>query len=166
MAQALFCTLADVKKFTAMYGNIDADKIIPFIKVAQDVHIQNYLGTDLFNKINDEIVASTLAGVYLTLNTDFIKPMLIHWAVVEYLPWGAYTVANKSIYKHTSESAENVDKSEVDFLIKKAESTATHYTKRFIDYMCANSATFPEYNSNTNDDMNPDKDVNQSNWYL
>ena len=170
MGQSLFVTMADVKKYTAIYGNVDADKIIQCVKIAQDVHIQNYLGSNLFEKINDLIVAGTLTvganPTYLTLNTDYIKPMLIHWAMVEYLPWGAYTIANKSIYKHTSESAENVDKGEIDFLIKKAESTATHYTKRFLDYICQNSATYPEYNNNTSEDMYPDKDVNQSNWYL
>ena len=52
MAQALFITRDDLVKFTAINGNIDADKFVQWIKVAQDIHIQNYLGTKLFDKIN------------------------------------------------------------------------------------------------------------------
>jgi len=100
MAEALFITTSDIAKFTALNGNVDVDKYTQFIKIAQDVHLQNYLGTDLFNKINDDIVASTLASPYTTLVTNYIKNVLIHWAMVEYLPFAAYTMANKGVYKH------------------------------------------------------------------
>lgn len=166
MATALFVTTKDIATFTALNGNVDVDKFTQFIKIAQDIHIQNYLGTDLFNKINDDIVASTLTGNYLTLVNTYIKPMLIHYAMVEYLPFSAYTIANKGVFKHTSENSESVDKSEVDFLIGKELSIAEHYTKRFTDFICFNSADYPEYNTNSNGDMYPDRDVNFTNWFL
>ena len=108
MAQALFVTRKDVVKFTAMNGNVDTDKFIQYVKIAQDIHIQNYIGTDLYNKIQSDILASSLTGDYLSLVNDHIKPMLIHWSMVEYLPFAAYTVANKGVFKHNSENAENV----------------------------------------------------------
>ena len=70
MAKALFVTRQDISVFTAANGNIDNDKLLPFINQAQDIHIQNYLGTDLYDKIQADIVAGTLAGVYLTLVTE------------------------------------------------------------------------------------------------
>ena len=167
MAQALFVTRKDVVKFTAMNGNVDTDKFIQYIKIAQDIHIQNYIGTDLYNKIQADIIASSLAGDYLALVNDHIKPMLIHWAMVEYLPFAAYTVANKGIYKHSSENSENVSKEEVDFLIEKERNTAQYYTDRFVDYMSFNaSSKFPEYYSNSNDDVYPDKDASFEGWVL
>ena len=51
MAEALLITRKDVVKFTAMNGNVDTDKFIQYIKIAQDVHIQNYVGTELYNKL-------------------------------------------------------------------------------------------------------------------
>lgn len=166
MAEGLLITRNDIVKFTALQGNVDTDKFIQFIKIAQDTHIQNYLGTDLFNKIQDDIEASSLTGDYLSLVTTYVKPMLIHWAMVEYLPFASYTVANKGIYKHTSETGETVEKNEVDFLIEKQRKIAEHYTQRFIDYMCFNQSTYPEYNSNSNGDMYPDHDTNFSGWVL
>ena len=164
--QALFVTREDIVKFTAMNGNVDTDKFIQFVKIAQDIHIQNYLGTKLFDKINDAIVAGTLANPYLALLKDYIKPMVIHFAMVEYLPFAAYTIANKGVFKHNSENSTNVEKNEVDFLIEKERDIAQHYTNRFIDYMSYNQVSFPEYNTNSNGDMFPDSEANFVGWVI
>ena len=167
MAQALFINRKDIVKFTAMNGNVDTDSFIQYVKIAQDIHVQNYIGTDLYNKIQADIIASSLTGDYLSLVTDYIKPMLIHWAMVEYLPFAAYTVSNKGVYKHSSENSENVSKDEVDFLIEKERNTAQYYTERFISYMTFNASTkFPEYYTNSNEDIYPDKDANFEGWVL
>jgi hypothetical protein len=166
MAQALFISRDDIVKFTVLNGNIDTDKFIQFIKIAQDVHIQNYLGTRLFNRLNDDIVNDDLIEPYIDLLTTYIKPMLIHWAMVEFLPYAAYTVANKGVFKHNSENSTNVDKNEIDFLIAKERDVAQSYTNRFIDYMCFNQVSFPEYNANSNADVFPDKDANFTGWVI
>lgn len=166
MAQALFVTREDIVKYTAMNGNVDTDKFIQFIKIAQDIDIQNYLGSKLFNKINDDIVAGTLVSPYTTLLNVYIKPMVIHFAMVQYLPFAAYTIANKGVYKHNSENSTNAEKNEIDFLIEKERNIAEHYANRFIDYMNYNQASFPEYNLNSNGDMYPDKDADFVGWVL
>jgi hypothetical protein len=245
MAEALLITRNDVVKFTAMNGNVDTDNFIQYVKIAQDIHIQNYLGTDLLEKLKSEIILAasgipstlsisdqgtgyttatgvTTTGVngtgltvditdvgglvdtvvidnagtgyklndiviidggnddaeitidalytiptnYNNLLVTYVKPMLIHWAMVEYLPFAAYTIANKGVYKHNSENATNVEKIEIDFLIEKERSIAQHYTERFIDYISFNNDLFPEYNSNSNGDMYPDTNNNYTGWYL
>jgi hypothetical protein len=166
MATALLITREDLVRFTAVNGNVDTDKFIQFVKIAQDIHIQNYLGTRLLEKIQDEIIAGTLSGDYKTLVENYVKPMLIHWSMVEYLPYAAYTIANKGVYKHTSENAENVEKNELDFLLEKERQTAQHYTERFLDYICYRTTLFPEYNENSNGDMYPDTQNNYTGWFI
>jgi hypothetical protein len=244
MAEALLITRNDVVKFTAMNGNVDSDNFIQYVKISQDIHIQNYLGTDLLEKLKSEIIlaasgiptaitvsnqgtgyttgtainttsatgtglklnitevgglitaatidtagtgykvgdtatvtggtngAVTISSIY-TIPTDYnnllvnyVKPMLIHWAMVEFLPFAAFTIANKGVYKHSSENATNVEKVEIDFLTEKERSIAQHYTERFIDYISFNNDLFPEYNSNSNGDMYPDTNNNYTGWYL
>ena len=166
MATALFIKREDLVRSTALGGNVDTDKFIQWIKVAQEIHIQNYLGTDLYNKISADIIAGTLAGNYLSLVNTYIQPMLIHFAMMEYLPFAAYTIANGGVYKHNSENSTSVEKGEVDFLVEKERKIAEYYTQRFVDYMSFNQDLFPEYNSNTNNDIYPDKDVQRSGWVL
>lgn len=164
--QALFVTQEDVKRFTAMNGNVDIDKFVQFIKIAQDIHILNYLGQDLFLKIQSDIVAGTLTGNYLNLNNLYIKPMLIHWAMVEYLPFAAYTIANKGMFKHNASDADTISKTETEYLVMKEQSIAQNYTRRFIDYMELNESLFPEYSSNGLHEVKPDKQADFGGWFL
>jgi hypothetical protein len=166
MAEALLISRNDIVKFTALNGNIDTDSFIQWIKVSQDIHIQNYLGTNLLEKIKTDIINNTLANPYLSLLNTYVKPMLIHWAMVEYLPFSAYTIANKGVFKHTSENATSVEKNEVDFLVEKERMIAQNYTERFITYINFNNSLFPEYSTNSNADMFPSTQNNFTGWYI
>ena len=166
MATALFISRTDLVKNSIIDGNTDSDRFIQFIRIAQEIEIQNYLGTDLYNKISADIIAGTLTGDYLNLVNDYVQPMLIWWAQVNYLPYAAYQIKNGGVFKHTSENAESVSKNEIDYLVEKARNTAEYYTRRFVDYMSFNSSTFPEYNSNSDSDVYPDKDSLFNGWVL
>jgi hypothetical protein len=166
MAKALLITETDLKKYSILSGNVDTDKFIQYVSIAQDIHIKNYLGTNLLEKIQSDIVAGTLTGDYLTLTDTYVKPMLIHWALVEYLPFAAYTVANKGVFKHIGEASTSVDKNEIDYLVEKERNIADSYTNRFIDYMCFNYSLFPEYTNNTNEDVFPSKKSDFSGWVI
>lgn len=166
MAKALFITRTDLVRNTIIDGNVDTDKFIQFIKIAQEIHVRNYLGSDLYNKISSDIESDSLSGDYLTLKNDYIVPMLIHYAMVDYLPFAAYQVKNGGVFKHTSENSTSVEKAEVDYLVNKERDFAEYYTRRFIDYMSFNNSKYPEYNSNNNDDIYPDKDATFQGWVL
>lgn len=166
MATALFITRTDLVRNSILDGNVDTDKFIHFVKIAQEIHVRNYLGTDLYNKISADIIADTLSGDYLTLVTTYVQPMLIHFAMVDYLPFAAYQVKNGGIFKHTSENSTSVDKGEVDYLVAKEREFADYYTRRFIDYMSFNQNLYPEYRSNSNDDIFPDSDATFKGWVL
>ena len=166
MATALFISRTDLVKNSIIDGNVDTDKFIQFIKISQEIHIQNYLGGKLYDKISDEIVAGTLSGNYLTLVTEYVQPMLIHYAMVDYLPFAAYQVKNGGVFKHNSENAQTASKDEVDFLVSKERDFAEFYTRRFVDYMCYHGNLYPEYTNNSEDDVRPSKNTNPSNWVL
>ena len=166
MATALFISRTDLVKNSIIDGNVDTDKFIQFIKIAQEIHIQNYLGTKLYEKISEDIIAGTLTGDYLDLVNTYIQPMLVHYAMVDYLPFAAYQVKNGGVFKHNSENAETVSKDEIDFLISKQRDFAEYYTRRFIDYICFDSSKFPEYLENQDSDVDPDRNTNPSNWVL
>ena len=124
MATALFIKRADLVKNTALNGSVDTDKFIQFIHIAQEIHVRNYMGTDLYDKISNDIIAGTLSGDYLSLVNTYIQPMLIHFAMAEYLPFAAYTIANGGVYKHNSENSTIASKEEVDLLNDRDWETA------------------------------------------
>ena len=95
MATALFISRTDLVRNSILDGNVDTDKFIQFIKLGQEIDIQNLLGTDLYNRISTDIENSTLTGDYLALVQDYIQPTLIWFAQVNYIPFAAYTIAKR-----------------------------------------------------------------------
>jgi len=166
MATALFISRTDLVRNSILDGNVDTDKFIQFIKLGQEIDIQNLLGTDLYNRISTDIENSTLSGDYLALVSDYIQPTLIWFAQVNYIPFAAYQIKNGGVFKHSSETAQNVDKNEVDYLVAKAREYANYYSTRLVDYLSFNDNLFPEYNTNTNEDIDPDTDTTFKGWVL
>jgi len=168
--KALFVSIADIKKKSIISGNVDPDKIVQFVEVAQDTHIQNYLGGKLYKKLQQLIIDGELDDAgnsdYKTLVDTYIKPMLIWFTQADYLPFAAFSVGNGGVYKHRSENSDNVSMDELNMLAARALETAEFYTRRFMDYMDHNSTLYPEYTSTANEDMNPDRDVNFGGIYL
>ena len=161
--KALFITIADLKAKSIIDGNTDADKLIHQIEVAQDMHIQNYLGGRLYDKLQDLILSGDIDlpanSDYKDLRDDYIKPMLIWFTQLEYLPFAMFKIDNGGINRHRGQESDTVDFRDVDRMQSKITDRAEFYTKRFLDYICFNSQKFPEYNNNSNGDMYPDKDA-------
>ena len=164
--KALFISVAELKKKSIIDGNVDSDKLLQFVEVAQDTHIQNYLGTDLYNKLQTLIVDAEINdvgnAVYLTLLDSYVKPMLIWYSQATILPFLLFQVKNGGIYKHIGDNKQAIDKDELVHLMGKVNETADFYTRRFLDYMDYNNNLFPEYNTSTNEQMSPDTDSNFS----
>tara|TARA_R110000744_G_scaffold263607_1_gene377911 strand:- start:179 stop:697 length:519 start_codon:yes stop_codon:yes gene_type:complete len=171
MAKALFASTTYVKKKSIISGSVDPDKMVQFIETAQDIHIQNYLGTDLYNKIQTLIVDGTITEVsnshYKDLLDDYIKPMLAWYTQAEFIPFAAYTLGEAGLFKHRSENSDEVRREDIAGLATRALDKASFYSERMIAFLCHdnNSNLFPEY-VNSDFDMDPDKDVDSYGWYL
>ena len=82
-ATVLFINRDDLVKNTIIDGNVQADRLMHFVEIAQTIHVQNYLGTDLYDKIGLMIGNNTIAGtIYETLLVDHVQPMVIHFAIL------------------------------------------------------------------------------------
>jgi hypothetical protein len=148
-----------VKKYTNVNGAVDSNRIYQAIYVAQDLHMEQYLGSDLWNKIKDDSADSSITGVYLTLRNDYIRKALVWFVMVELLPAMYYRNDNGSLVKRTSEDSKVIAQSELDRLIDDARGKALHYTKKMVDYLCHNNNLFPEYSSSTFPETQPVKNV-------
>lgn len=163
---ALWTKPLELKKNSVISGSLDDDKINYVIKNAQIIHITNYLGTDLYNGLQARSIAGTLTVAEQDLIDDYIEPSLIFWSISDYVFTGAYTISNNGILKHTSETSETASKEEIIQLGLSYQKTAQHFTERLVSYLCDNSSTFSEYNSNSGSDLNPDTSSNYGGLYL
>ena len=169
MATTLFITQSDLKNNSIVDGSVDPDKFIQFVKIAQEIHIQNFLGTRLYERLINYIETNNNpqdTDPEKILLDEHVKNMTIFWSLVEYTPFASYQITNKAVLRHSSETAENVSKSDVDFLVKKYRDIAQYYTDRFVDFIIYNQTTYPEYNTNSEDDRYPSRDSYFGGWQI
>jgi len=168
--KALFINVNDLKRKSILSGNLDGDKIMQFIEVAQDTHMQNYLGGKLYLKLQSLIVNDTLNDAinadYKLLLTDYLKPMLVWYTQANYIPFAAFTISNGGVFKRTPENSYEATREDLSMLTAKVTDTADFYTQRFIDFMNFNSTKYPEYTGNQELDMYPDRDVQYTGFVL
>ena len=62
MAKALFIKRDDITKNTSLSGSVDSNKFLQFVQIAQEIHVQNLIGTSLYEKIETLILDGN--GVY------------------------------------------------------------------------------------------------------
>ena len=168
MATVLFINRTDLVRNSIIDGNVDTDKYIQFIKLAQEIHIQNYMGTKMYDALTAAMpnIDDPANARWKNLLDDYIVSMLIWFAQVDYIPFASYQIRNGGMFKHRSENSDTVSKEEVDYLVEKARTNAEWYSRRFIDFMSFNQTTYPEYTSNINDDINPSYDATFNGWVL
>ena len=166
MATALFITKDDLVRQTVLSGNLDFDKIVHFIKIAQDIHVHQLLGSRLYNKLQSDIIGGSLAGNYQTLVEDYIKPILTQYTLLEYLPFSQYTISNKGVFKSTSENSTQPSAEEIDKMKDAARDTAQQYARRMVDHIDFNPTLYPEYLTNNNEEIHPQKDIRFGGWHI
>ena len=156
MAYVLFISEEKLKSSTALNLNISTDLLLPYVRQAQKLYVETKLGTDLTQKLKDEIIAGTLAGAYKTLVDEYIGDMLPNWAFYHAIPFLRFKIENGNIYSKTSETGTALSTDEAQHLREEVRNTAEYYTERLIEYVKNNIASFPEYNTNSGADVNPD----------
>lgn len=167
MSVALFISLDELRKSTAISGNIDADKLVPSLRTAQLIELEDILGTDLYNKMSADIIADTLTGDYLTLKQNYIHDFLIHTALYFYLPFATFQITNGGVSKWDGgENHTTIGVEDLTLLINKEKQYAETFKKRLQRHLCSNTTLYPELSTNTGEKISPNKKNNLGGWYM
>ena len=148
MATALFISRNDIIKNTPLMGAIDADSLLPFVSVAQIKYLKNLLGTVLYDYLGAQILAGTvssLSAYYQDLLDDHIKPTLVWYACVEYIPFSSIQFKSNGAVKQNSEQGVSPSKIDVDFLLQKSQENGDYYALRLQNYLISYSNQIPQY---------------------
>jgi hypothetical protein len=160
MSYVLFISEQKLKDSTAINLNVDTSLLLPYVRQAQKLYVEPKLGTQLFDKLKTLITNSTIGNVgneaYKTLLDDYIGDMLPNWAFYHAVPFLRFKIENGNIFSKTSETGTALSTSEAQHLREEVRNTAEYYTERMIKYIKDNTSSFPEYNTNTGSDVNPD----------
>ncbi len=153
----LFISEGRLKAVTAIHDNVEPDDLVPYVVQAQDIYIQDILGTTMYNSLKTAVSASTLTAAEELLIDNYIAPTTANYALYLALPTLNYKVKNKSVLNPSSEESLNTGLDEIKYLRQSVEDTAQFYAQRTIEYLKANDQDFPDYRNPDSDYMLPNK---------
>ena len=163
MQELLFITPDELAKTTILGGNVDRDKYTFSILNVQKTVIERLLGTELYDKIINDIENQTLTGLYEELYNNYVKPITKYESCAEYVEVSSFILDNGGLYKHTANNAETATFDETYRISQKYHALSQVYVQRFEKWICRNH--LPEYKCHQ-DEVNASKIKNTSGWYL
>jgi hypothetical protein len=155
---ALLVSEQRFKQWTQLDDNVRMNEITPFILQAQDIYMQDTLGTKFYTRLKNGIIANDLTADEQLLLREYIAPTLMNYALYMMMPSLKYKFVNQGIVSGTSEGTTPTTLDELQYLRQTTLDTAEFYNKRLLKYFYDNPTMFVDYQSPGTDGMMPNKD--------
>lgn len=156
MALILFVSEPYIKQYTPIGNLVQWDEIEPTTHLVQDSFIQDILGTNFYNHLQNAYSGQTLTNNEIEL-MNRIKPALAYRVAEQSLTFINFQIKNKGVMTQNGDYSTSADLDQFKYVRSELTNRAEFYTKRLSKYLCENSSLFPEYITDNNSDMKPNK---------
>lgn len=137
-----------IKSNTNISENLDGNYLLPTIKLAQSIDLEETIGTSLLNKIQElvenNLIKDSANKAYKLLLDKYIQPFLCYATITKILPTVAYKIANAGVLRTDDEKMTNISSDEVDKVIDYYQNIADLYKYKMQRYLIANYNKYPE----------------------
>jgi hypothetical protein len=141
---ALFISEQYLRDFTPLAANLDIALIFPYCKSVQDTHIQDILGTSLYNTLQTKVINNNPSADEIVL-LDLCRQALAWLTVAKALPYIAIQIRNIGVQSSTTDNGSSAELEKLKYVRHEADTTAQFYQKRLTDYLCFNGNLYPDY---------------------
>ena len=168
MSEIRLITSSEIIKNTPLDSNVDYNSYSFIIDDIQIMYLEPILGTNLYEKIQEDYNTNSLAGLYLKIHEDYIKPYLCRAVFADYSSNGKYRIRNNGNIVHVPENGRPNERSEDDKVVQNYLNKAETYLTRLNKFLCVEGNNIPEYKTQDNSyDQKPKENNGQPfNWYL
>lgn len=148
-----------LKTYTPLGKSIDVDLIYPFVQEAQDIYIQDLLGTPLYNYLEYQLyIGTTFSAPYFAQKEieliNIASKALAYWTIYLALPHLAIQIRNIGVARATSENTTVSNIQELRYIREEMQNMAEFWNQRVVNFLCENSTAFPLYGA-ASDDIYP-----------
>ena len=148
MTDVLLISEAKVRQFTDINNNVDSELIKNNIRIAGDYYLQSTIGTNLYVKLQNDVVSGSLAGQYETLLNDYAQDFILYAAYYETLESIYLRPRNNGLLRpNGGETSDPADKDLYLMKRQSVENKMTYYNERLTNYIIEEDAQFPELNN-------------------
>ena len=142
-----------MKQWTSLDNNIRIDVLTPSILNAQEIYIQDTLGTNFFDRLKAGVKANDLTADESTFLRDYVGPTLMQYALYLLLPNLKYKMVEKGILNGTSEETQPTTLQELQYLRESSMETAQFYDQRMKEFLIQNPGMFIQWLTWNNNGM-------------
>lgn len=156
--EVLLISEKTVKTITNLDENIAGKFLQSAIREAQEINLQDIIGTRLLTKLKELVTNNQLDDTANQSYQYLIEKIQYYLAyqTIAGLPMKvAYKISNMGVMKTRDENTENASLSEVDLTKSYYQLKADDYAQRLQAYLRANRASFPELGQNECGDVKP-----------
>lgn len=170
MAEVILITEEAFKVLTPVGGNVDFDKIAPFLKTSQMIYLQDKVGTNLLEKVKNLTesgqIDNPINAHYKELRDVYMVPILAWSACADFIRNHAFEVNNQGVVRNSPENTFLPEMAEVNVLAQHLDDKAAYQVRRMTDFIVFRSTDFPEFFTNSNGKVYPRYGANRSPWKL
>jgi hypothetical protein len=162
---ALFIDDVYLKQYTPLGVSVDINEIYPFVEEAQNVYIQDILGTPLYIDLEWKLYTGVTYSNIERQLVDICSKALAYWTVYMALPHLAIKIRNLGVARPTAGDAQVSTMDEMKYIREEMKNLGEFWNTRAVNFLCENSKLFPLYNA-ASDDMYPSINQYDSDIYL
>lgn len=130
------------KQHSPVTANTDITEFVPYISIAQELHIAEIIGESLMTELCTQIETNTLT----VENSELIRriaPALSFYAVYQALPFHWATIVNKGVTIRESENSRSVDVKDLAQLRRWLKDDADVLKSQLKAFLEKNRADYP-----------------------
>tara|TARA_R110001632_G_scaffold230426_1_gene367821 strand:+ start:1165 stop:1752 length:588 start_codon:yes stop_codon:yes gene_type:complete len=146
-----------MKDWTSLDSNIRIDVLTPSILNAQEIYIQDTLGTPFFNRLKNGVRLNDLTTEESDFLRDYVGPVLMQYALYLIMPNLKYKFVEKGIVSGSSEETTQTSLDELKYLRQTTLDTAQFYDERMKEFLKDFPNLFPIYRTWNSLGMAPNK---------
>ena len=166
MTDLNFLSINNLIELTTIANSVDPDFLIPYVRIAEEMYVEDVLGNALTSRLKNEILAYALTGNSKTLVERYIIPCSAFYTWYEASMFLNFKTISKGIVKQSSDTSENVTKEEFDLYRTSIKEKAIFYRKRLLEFLNDNKTSFPEWKNSSTNEINTSKTENANGVYL
>ena len=166
MANALFLSAKYLQNNTPINANVDIDELYPFAKTAEDIYIQETIGTQLYDYLKGVIVASKASpptSISTNDNTllEHLRDALIWFTLYDALPFIHTKIRNIGVVSQGGTNLETASETRLAALRSEVKNKADAYLNKVKRYLCEYDDLYSEFKC-TSWNLNPNL-INKTN---
>jgi len=150
MANALFLSETYLKNNTPINANVDVSELYPFAKTAEDIYIQEVIGTKLFDYLKTKITDSKASPpIAITTNDrtllEHLRDSLIWYTLYDSLPFLHTKIRNIGVVSQNGDNLETASETRLSALRNETLNKAVAYMNKVKRYLCEYDNLYSEY---------------------